>query len=130
MNDSLPPDVYRLLVEQMADAIVYTDTQGIVRAWNGAAAALFGFSRDEIIGQHLDLIIPEHLRAAHWAGFHRAMVCGATRHGRRAMLTRARGRAGEAIYVEMSFAVITAGDGQVIGAVAVARPAPPRLPAH
>jgi len=25
------------------------------------------------VGQSLDLIIPEHLRAAHWAGYQRAM---------------------------------------------------------
>lgn len=126
MADSMSSDIHRLIVGQMADAIIYIDTEGVVRAWNAAAEALFGFAADQIIGQNLDLIIPERLREAHWAGFNRAIAAGATRHGRRAMLTRACDSAGAAVYVEMSFAVVTDSGGQAIGAVAVARAAPER----
>jgi hypothetical protein len=35
---------------------------------------LFGHSREEALGKSLDLIIPEHLRAAHWRGFEAAMT--------------------------------------------------------
>jgi len=45
--------------------------------WNGACTALFGFSAEEALGQSLDLIIPEHLRAPHWRGFDEAMTNGA-----------------------------------------------------
>lgn len=126
MSVSIPPDIYRLIVGQMADAIIYTDTGGIIRGWNAAAEALFGYPRGEVTGQSLDLIIPERLRAAHWAGFNRAMACGTTQHGRRAVVTRSLTSAGDTIYVEISFAVVTDEEGKTIGAVAVARDATQR----
>lgn len=121
MDDLKPADLHRLVTEQMADALIYADRDGIIRVWNSAAEALFGFSAAEAIGQSLDLIIPERLRAAHWAGFERAMASGATRLGHRALLTRAQNPAGEKIYVEMSFAVVADPVAGVLGSVAVAR---------
>jgi PAS domain S-box-containing protein len=49
----------------MADAMIYVDDTGTISRWNHAAAALFGYSAAEALGQNLDLIIPEHLRAFH-----------------------------------------------------------------
>jgi PAS domain S-box-containing protein len=54
-------------------AVIETDTQGVIRRWDAGAAILFGYTADEALDRPVDLIIPEHLRAAHWAGFHRAM---------------------------------------------------------
>jgi PAS domain S-box-containing protein len=123
MNRAVHPDVYRLIVEQVADAIIYADTEGIVGAWNGAAERLFGYSKSEAIGQNLDLIIPTTLRVAHWKGFRLAMARGATQHDGRPTVTRAVTRSGEKIYVEMSFAVVLSPDGKPLGAVAIARDA-------
>ncbi len=39
-------------------------------------AAPFGFSSAEALGQSLDLIVPGHLRPAHWRGFDDAMANG------------------------------------------------------
>jgi PAS domain S-box-containing protein len=38
-------------------------------------------SEAEAIGQSLDIIIPESLRARHWAGFEQTMRTGKTRYG-------------------------------------------------
>lgn len=120
---TLGPEIYRLVAEQMADALILADAQGIIRVWNSAAATLFGFSSQEALGTSLDLIIPEHLRAAHWAAFHRAMAHGATLHGAKARLTRALHADGRRLYVSMSFAVIDDGAGKVLASVAIAREA-------
>jgi PAS domain S-box-containing protein len=45
--------------------VIFADAAGTIRRWNRAAAALFGYSAAEALGQKLDLIIPEHLRAPH-----------------------------------------------------------------
>ena len=119
-------DISRLIVEQMADAMIYSDKEGIIRGWNAAAEALFGYSKDDAIGQSLDLIIPEHLREAHWSGFNRAMASGKTRLEGHAAITRSLTHSNGAIYVEMSFAVVHNGNGNVIGSVAVARDATQR----
>lgn len=124
------PHIARLLVEQTADAIIYADREGRIRIWNAAAEALFGFPRAKAIGQSLDLIIPERLRAAHWEGFHRAVASGRTRLGGRAVITRSVSAAGATIYVEMSFALVSDERGEVLGSVAVARDATQRREAE
>ncbi len=119
-------DIDSLIVEQMADAMIYSDKDGVIRGWNAAAESLFGYAKDDAIGQSLDLIIPEHLREAHWSGFNRAMASGTTRLAGLATITRSLTRSRGTIYVEMSFAVVSDGDGKVIGSVAVARDATQR----
>lgn len=116
------PDVpAAAIVESLADALIYSDTDGVIRGWNAAATEVFGFAAEETIGRSLDLIIPERLRAAHWSGFHRAMQTGGTRLAGRATLTRGVHKSGTRLYVEMSFAVVRDGAGSTLGAVAVAR---------
>ena len=113
-------------LEQAADAVIVADRGGAIRFWNEAASVLFGFSKDEAQGANLDLIIPEHLRKAHWAGFHRAIDSGTTRLGGQATLTRALHKDGRRLYVDMSFAVVRGTGGEVEGAVAIARDATAR----
>src|SRR2546422_581444 len=66
------------ILEQIADAVIFADATGTIRRWNQAAAALFGYSAAEALGQKLDPIIPDHLRAAHWRGFAAALTGGST----------------------------------------------------
>lgn len=115
------------ILHAIADAVIYADSRGIIRSWNPGAEALFGHPAPAAVGKSLDLIIPEHLRAAHWRGFERALAQGATRHGRQALLTRAVSASGEALYVDMSFAIVRDGEGRVLGSVAVARNATERV---
>jgi PAS domain S-box-containing protein len=110
------------ILDQMADAMIYADRSGNIARWNRAATALFGFSSEEALGQSLDLIIPEHLRAAHWRGFEAAMTSGAMKLQGRPTLTRAMHKTGRKLYVELTFAIVssdTAND--MLGSVAVAR---------
>lgn len=52
------------------DAIVVIDEQGRISDFNGSAEKVFGYSRDEIIGQKLsDTIVPPAFRDAHAKGF-------------------------------------------------------------
>jgi PAS domain S-box-containing protein len=108
------------IVDQAGDAIIFSDRSGIIRRWSRAATALFGFSAEEALGQKLDLIIPERLRAAHWRGFDAAMTTGALKLKGRPTLTRAQRKDGRRLYVEMTFALVMNND-MAEGSVAVAR---------
>jgi PAS domain S-box-containing protein len=123
MTASSSVEIADLVVAAAADAVIFADPGGVIRLWNPAAAALFGFSSEEAIGANLDLIIPERLRDAHWTGYRRAMQTGATRLLGRPTVTRALRKTGEKLYVEMSFAVVRDAAGVVCGSVAVARDA-------
>jgi PAS domain S-box-containing protein len=110
------------ILEQIADAVIYVDDTGTIRRWNHAAAALFGYSGAEALGQKLDLIIPEHLRAAHWHGFEAAITSGVMKLQGRPTVTRATHQTGRKLYVEMTFALVKdEAGGTARGAVAVAR---------
>jgi PAS domain S-box-containing protein len=115
-----------LIVEQAADAVIYADRNGVIERWNAAATRLFGHTADEALKQNLDLIIPEHLRAAHWRGFDAALSSGRTRLQGQPTITRATHKDGRKLYVEMSFALVIDGTGEVLGSVAVARDATER----
>ena len=93
------------ILDQAADALIYVDRSGRIARWNRAATALFGFSTEEALGQSLDLIIPEHLRAAHWRGFETAMTKGELKLEGRPTLTRGLHKGGRKLYVEMTFAI-------------------------
>ena len=110
------------ILDQVADAVIYINGSGTIIRWNPACTALFGFSAEEALGQSVDLIVPEHLRAAHWSGFDAAMTKGVTRLQGRPTLTRALHKSGRRLYVEMSFAMVKGDtESEVLGAVAVAR---------
>ncbi len=110
------------ILEQIADSVIYANRSGAIIRWNRASTALFGYSVEEALGQSLDLIIPEHLRASHWSGFNAAMTAGAMKLQGRPTLTRALHKSGRKLYVEMTFAIVR-GDagGEVLGSVAMAR---------
>jgi PAS domain S-box-containing protein len=82
---------------------------------------LFGYSADEALGQNLDLIIPEHLRVAHWNGFNAAITSGTMKLQGRPTLTRATHKSGRRLYIEMTFALVKGAEGEVEGSVAMAR---------
>lgn len=115
------------ILNDIADAVIYADQEGTIRRWNQAAAALFGYETDVALGSSLDLIIPEHLRAAHWNGFETAMKKGVLKLQGRSTLTRATHQTGRKIYVELTFAVVKDQSGAVCGAVAVTRDVSERI---
>jgi PAS domain S-box-containing protein len=62
-----------------SDAIVAADAKGRVISWNPAAERIFGYSEEEILGQPLTRLMPEHLRTAHEAGLARVARTGESR---------------------------------------------------
>jgi PAS domain S-box-containing protein len=123
MHSSQPfePALFEAIVEQIPDAVVFADRDGVIRIWNRGAEAVFGFSANEVLGQSLDVIVPERLRAAHWVAFRRAVDGGRTRLANQVRTTRSLHKDGRKLYVDLSFAVITGAAGEAAGAVAVGR---------
>ncbi|HTP94542.1 MAG TPA: PAS domain S-box protein [Burkholderiales bacterium] len=116
------PDRFQAIVEQAPDAVIFADRDGLIRVWNRAAEAVFGYTAGEVIGKSLDLIIPERLRAAHWEGFRRAIESGRTKHSGKAMTTRSMHKDGGKLYLDVSFGLVRDAAGEVVGALAIGRP--------
>lgn len=110
------------LVEGLPDALVVADAQGVIRIWNGGAQRIFGFTAEEAIGQSLDLIIPENLRARHWSGFGHTMQTGQSRYGAGDLLSvPALHKDGRRISVEFTIVAFRGADGTMEGIAAVMR---------
>mgnify|MGYP001819806636 CR=1 FL=1 len=59
------------IVESTTDALIAIDHAGAVISWNRAAAVMFGYSAEEMVGQSLHAIIPERFRKPHDSGLER-----------------------------------------------------------
>lgn len=109
------------IIAGIGDAVMYSDRQGIIRYWNAAAERIFGYSAAEALGQSLDLIIPENLRARHWEGYYRVMESGSSHYSVDLLAAPALRKDGSRISTEFSMALIRDDDGTMLGVAATIR---------
>jgi len=110
------------LVARMPDAVIHADADGRILFWNDGATRIFGYTAAEAVGQSLDIIIPEGLRARHWDGFNHTMETGQSRYGAGDLLAvPAMRKDGQRISVEFTVTPFRGPDGQMAGIAAVLR---------
>jgi PAS domain S-box-containing protein len=90
--------------------------------WNPGAIRIFGFDAVEAVGQSLDLIIPEKLRARHWQGYGHVMATGHSRYGEGDLLSvPALTKDGRRISVEFTIVMLRDEHGTAIGMASIMR---------
>lgn len=47
------------IVESSDDAILAKDINGIIYSWNDGAEKIYGYKREEVLGKHISIVIPE-----------------------------------------------------------------------
>lgn len=112
---------FEQLISAIGDAVVIADTSGAITLWNPAAELMFGFSASEALGQSLDMIIPEKLRQRHWDGYHKTMASGQTRYGHDVLRVPAVNKAGQAMSIAFTVALLHTPDHEPSAIVAVIR---------
>jgi PAS domain S-box-containing protein len=55
----------RAVLESVPDAIVIADAEGAIVLVNRLTEELFGYTRDELLGRPVEILIPDRFRAAH-----------------------------------------------------------------
>jgi PAS domain S-box-containing protein len=119
---NIPAGLGEALLYSASDAIIATDREGNITFWNPGAERIFGFTAAEAVGQSLDLIIPENLRARHWSGFRHTMATGTSRYGHGDLLSvPGLTREGARISVEFTILLLRDGAQETTGTVAVLR---------
>ena len=106
-------------VQAAADAIISAAADGKIILWNPAATRLFGFTAEEALGQSLDLIIPERLRARHWEGYRQVMATGHTKYGSEVLRVPAQHKDGKTLSIAFTVSLLEApnGAGRIISAI-------------
>jgi PAS domain S-box-containing protein len=105
------------LVESSVDAIVGKDLSGRIISWNNSAESLYGYSSDEMIGQHISKIIPAEQRSEI-----EQILRTLTEEKRVVRIDTVRlARSGRRIDVSLSISPIFDSAGRVIGASSISR---------
>jgi|GEM_PF-665980 len=55
----------RSVVDHMVDCVITIDEKGIIRSANPVVETLFGYTRDEVIGQNVSMLMPEPHSSGH-----------------------------------------------------------------
>jgi len=105
------------IVESSDDAIISKDLNGIITSWNHAATRILGYSSEEMIGQPILKIIPEHLHSDE------KIILGKIRAGKRIdhFETIRRTRNGQLLDVSLTVSPIKDHTGEIIGASKILR---------
>jgi PAS domain S-box-containing protein len=107
---------FRGLVEAAPDAVVCVDAAGLIVLVNAATERLFGYGRDQLTGQPVEMLVPEASRAGHPA--HRAayLTDPLPRQLGAGMELAGRRRDGSTFPAEVSVSAIDNGEGILVTA--------------
>jgi PAS domain S-box-containing protein len=56
---------FRVLIESAPDAMIIVDTDGEIVIVNGQAENMFGYSREEMLGNKIEILLPDRIRERH-----------------------------------------------------------------
>lgn len=61
----LSSDEYQAIFDASPDGLLVVDANGVIRAANPRAEELFGWTTNELVGQSVDMLVPEGVGASH-----------------------------------------------------------------
>jgi PAS domain S-box-containing protein len=107
---------FRALLEAAPDAMVIVDGTGAIQLVNAQTESMFGYTRDELLGHNVDILVPERFRGQHSVhrraysanGQVRPMGAGLELYGLR--------RNGREFPVEISLSPLETSDGLLVSA--------------
>jgi PAS domain S-box-containing protein len=105
------------LIESAPDAIFEFDGLGRIILVNRMAEELFGYSREEFVGQSVEMLVPEHLRSAHIAHRSRYAQQPITRPMGARLQLEARRKDGSRFPVEISLSPLESESGLRVTAI-------------
>ena len=109
--------VYAAVIDSALDSVVVVDERGVVVSINPAAEATFGYAREEAVGREIsDLIVPDHLKAAHDSGMARYRATSAPRVLGRRVEMDAKCKDGKIIPVELAITEVNLPGGRLFTA--------------
>ncbi len=107
---------YRCVIESARDAILWTDLDGAILSWNQGAAAMFGYTAEDMVGRSLTELLPERFRDPAMPGLARFDGSGYGRFRGTMELIGRRKNASE-FWIELAFSEWTSDAGSFLSAV-------------
>jgi PAS domain S-box-containing protein len=94
---------FQVLARTTSDAIVTIDEQSVILYVNESAQRLFGYARDEMIGNKLTMLMPAELGRLHDAGLRRYIATGTRRINWEGILLPGLHKDGSTMQLEIAF---------------------------
>ena len=113
--------LFQQVLDEAPDAVIVSDKDGMIRYWNKGAEQIFGHTADVVLGQSLDLIVPENLRARHWEGYYRVMATGETKYKTGLLSSPGIRKDGSRVSLEFSMVLLRDESGSMQGVASIMR---------
>ena len=106
-----------MIVQSSDDAIVGKTLNGVVTSWNAGAERIFGYTASEMVGQHIEKLIPTDRKEEE------SLILERLRKGQRIdhFETVRMRKDGAFVHVSVTISPIRNGQGQIVGASKIAR---------
>jgi PAS domain S-box-containing protein len=105
------------ILDQLHDSIIITDLPGIITGCNQAAAQMFGYTQQELIGQSVTVFYPEEDRDAMLAPVLQTLLA----KGRIETEHRSKTKSGAEIYIHLSLTLLRDSESNPVGVVGVSQ---------
>ncbi len=93
---------FRSVAENASDAIIYINEYGEIIFWNHASENIFGYPAEEVVGQSINLLIPERFHQAHSEGMLRVIKYGKSKLAGKSVELTATRKDGTEFPIELS----------------------------
>jgi len=107
----------RALLDAAPDGVVIVDGDGRIVLVNAQSESLFGYERDQLLGQPVTLLMPERFRKAHDEGLKRVVTGGEQRVIGRTIELVGRRKDGAEFPLELSLARVAVDQGYQFAAI-------------
>lgn len=107
---------FRNLLESAPDAMVIVDAGGIIMLVNARAEKMFGYTREELLGEPVEMLVPEAARGLHRGHRDAYMAAPRSRPMGAGLELSARRKGGEEFPVEISLAPMRTDEGTLVTA--------------
>jgi PAS domain S-box-containing protein len=116
--DDFADGLFRAVLEAAPDAMIIIDRAGVIRVVNTQAERMFGYGRDELLGNPVEILVPERFRDAHVGHREEFMITPHTRGMGSGQCFSALRRDGSEFPAEIGISPLTAPGGPwVIAAI-------------
>ena len=116
------------ITSSSASAIFSLDNEAIIQSWNRGAQEIFGYSAEDVVGQHVNMLLPEAQRGTDDAESVRNAL--AEQGYLRGHLTQRLTKDGRSVHVDLTRTLMHSEDGEVMGSSVILRDISDRVKAE